>query len=91
MQIHYPDITKLAQKLNDLLAVHLVVMRGVVTRISDKDGKVVYNIGETEPMSMSMVADVLEVERNHCYRAFQKFQALVFEQIAAIEAADATE
>lgn len=28
VQIHYPDITKLAQKLNDLLAVHLVVMRG---------------------------------------------------------------
>lgn len=69
----------------------LIGISGVVTRISDKDGKVVYNIGETEPMSMSMVADVLEVERNHCYRAFQKFQALVFEQIAAIEAADATE
>ena len=52
------------------------------------DGAVCYAIGGTDPLTVTEVADLLTIERDHCYRAFKEFQALVEEQIAAIIAVE---
>ena len=54
-----------------------------------KDGLLRYALGETPPLGIDEVADLLEIERDHCYQAFQKFQALIAEQIKAILACEA--
>ncbi len=51
-------------------------------------GQVRYAFGGTNPLTLADVADLLAIERDHCYRAFDAFQALVEEQIAAIVAVE---
>ena len=51
-------------------------------------GRVSYAFGGSGPLTVAEVADLLAIERNHCYRAFEAFQALVEEQIAAIIAVE---
>lgn len=52
-------------------------------------GGVSYAFGGTDPLTVAEVADLLAIERDHCCRAFEAFQALVEEQIAAIVAVEA--
>lgn len=65
----------------------VIGMTGTVTR-QVKNGRVSYAFGGNNPLSLAEVADLLEIERDHCYRAFETFQALVEEQIAAIVAVE---
>ncbi|MDH2329176.1 hypothetical protein QCN27_20210 [Cereibacter sp. SYSU M97828] len=51
-------------------------------------GQVRYAFGGTDPLTVAEVADLLVIERDHCYRAFEAFQSLVQEQIAAIIAVE---
>jgi len=67
----------------------VVGITNAVTRIVGEDGKVAYGIGGTEPLGLDRVADLLAIERDHCYRAFDAFRELVEEQIPAIAAFDA--
>ncbi|WP_225199236.1 hypothetical protein [Gluconobacter oxydans] len=50
------------------------------------DGRVRYVFGGTDPLTAAEMADLLAIECEHCYRAFEAFRALVAEQIAAIVA-----
>jgi hypothetical protein len=50
--------------------------------------RVSYAFGGTDPLTVAEVADLLAIERDHCCRAFEAFQALVEEQIAAIVAVE---
>jgi hypothetical protein len=62
-----------------------------VTKIVKRDvieGRVRYSFGGTGPMTVAEVACLLVKERDHCYNAFQAFQSLVEEQIAAIVAVE---
>jgi hypothetical protein len=52
------------------------------------EGRVRYAFGGTDPLTVAEVADLLEVERDHCYRAFDAFRALIEEQIAVIVAVE---
>lgn len=65
----------------------VIGMTSTVTR-QVRNGRVSYAFGGNEPLSIAAVADLLEIERNHCYRAFEAFQVLVEEQIAAIAAVE---
>ena len=56
----------------------------MVTRIVCAEGRICYGIGGSEPLNLDRVADLLAVERDHCYRAFKAFQSLVEEHAAAI-------
>lgn len=51
-------------------------------------GRVRYAFGGTNPLTVANVADLLAIERDHCYQVFEAFQALVEEQIAAIVAVE---
>lgn len=64
-------------------------MTGVVTRTVGEDGQVGYGVGGTDPLGLDYVADLLAVECDHCYRAFDSFQTLVAELVDAITAFDA--
>lgn len=64
----------------------LIGMSAMVTRIVHEDGRISYGIGGSEPLNLSQVANLLATERDHCYRAFDAFQALVEEQCRAIAA-----
>lgn len=66
----------------------VIGMTGTVKR-TVKNSRVSYSLGGNEPLSISEVADLLEIERDHCYRAFEGFQTLVEEQVAAIVAVEA--
>ena len=66
----------------------LIGMTGTVKRIA-KGGAVSYAFGGNEPLGIGETADLLEIERDHCYRAFDAFQRLVEEQITAIVAVEA--
>lgn len=52
------------------------------------DNKVLYAFGGTDPLTVAEVADLLAIERDLCYRAFEAFQALIGEQISAINAVE---
>lgn len=65
----------------------LIGMTGTVKRIA-KGGSVAYAFGGNEPLGTGAMADLLEVERDHCYRAFDALQELIDEQIAAIVAVE---
>ena len=58
-------------------------MTAAVTR-QVRNGRVSYGFGGNEPLGIAEVADLLAIERDHCYSAFEKFQALIKEQIHAI-------
>lgn len=64
----------------------LIGMTKIISREVMMDGDVSYIIGGRKPLSLDHIADVLAIERDFCYRAFEKFQALVEEQIALIRA-----
>ncbi|NKJ02703.1 integrase [Novosphingobium sp. SG707] len=49
-------------------------------------GRVRYAFGGTNPLTVAEVADLLAIERDHCFGAFQAFQALIEEQTTAIVA-----
>lgn len=66
----------------------VIGMTATVTR-QVRNGRVSYAFGGNDPLSISEVANLLEIERDHCYRAFDAFQALIEEQIAAIIAVEA--
>lgn len=51
--------------------------------------RVRYTFGGTDPLTVAEVAELLAIERDHCYRAFKAFQKLIEEQIAAIVAVEA--
>ena len=57
-----------------------------VTRDQRPNGSVVCGFGGTPPLGLTAIADLLAIERDHCYAAFMAFQALVGEQTAAIRA-----
>jgi hypothetical protein len=59
---------------------------GLVSRERLKSGQVCYGIGGSAPLDLEEVADLLEIERDLCYRAFEAFQELVAEHAAAIKA-----
>lgn len=63
---------------------------GMTARIKREviGGRVRYAFGGTDPLTVAEVADLLAIERDHCYRAFKAFQALIEEQIAAIVAVE---
>jgi hypothetical protein len=63
-------------------------MSAIVTR-RVIDARVRSAFSGNEPLAIADVADLLEIERDHCYQAFEKFQALVTEKIEAIAACDA--
>jgi hypothetical protein len=52
------------------------------------DGRVQYAFGGTDPLTVGKVAELLTIERDHCYRAFEAFQVLVNEQIDVIVAVE---
>lgn len=63
----------------------LLGLSNTVTRYVDgATGVVSYGVGGTPPLDLNKVADVLQLECNHCYVAFEAFQALVGEQVEAI-------
>lgn len=64
-------------------------MTSMVTREVLGDGRVRYGIGGSEPLGLDRVADLLSVERDHCYLAFEAFQALVNEQASQISGFEA--
>ncbi|KQZ22435.1 hypothetical protein ASD50_21250 [Mesorhizobium sp. Root552] len=65
----------------------LIGKTATVTR-KVRNGRVSYGFGGNEPLGIIEVADLLTIERDHCYRAFEKFQALIEEQIHTIAACD---
>ncbi|PIB92735.1 integrase [Caulobacter sp. FWC2] len=68
----------------------LVGITAMMRRIVAKDGSVAYGYGGREPLQLAQIADLLSKERDLCYAAFEKFQALVVEQIEAIANFDAS-
>lgn len=66
----------------------LIGMTATVTR-QVRNGRVSYGFGGNQPLGIADVADLLAIERDHCYRTFEKFQALIEEQIQAIGTCDA--
>ena len=62
-----------------------------VTREQRSDGSVSYGFGGNPPLGLPAVADLLAIERDCCYAAFDAFQTLVNEQITAIVAFEAAD
>ena len=63
----------------------LLGLSNTVTRYVDgATGVVSYGVGGTPPLDLNKVADVLQLECDHCYVAFEAFQALIGEQVEAI-------
>ena len=56
------------------------------SRMTSGSGAISYGIGGTPPLDLNAVADLLETERTLCYRAFERFQNLIDEQIRSIAA-----
>lgn len=56
----------------------------MVTRAVCADGRICYGIGGSEPLNLNQIADLLAVERDHCYFAFTAFQSLVEEHTGTI-------
>ncbi len=67
----------------------VIGVSGTVERNVNKDGKASYAFGQFEPFTLAAVADVLEVERDHCYNAFEAFRELIGEQTDSIIAFEA--
>ncbi|NLH80292.1 MAG: hypothetical protein GX458_05545 [Phyllobacteriaceae bacterium] len=63
----------------------LIGMTTTVKRVA-KDESVVYEFGGNEALRVDEIANLLEIERDHCYQAFDAFRRLVEEQIGAIVA-----
>lgn len=61
-------------------------LTGLITRHVNEFGQVSYGFGYTEPLKLVNVVAALEKQHNFCLKAFSKYQNLVKEQVAAIEA-----
>ena len=55
-----------------------------VRRTVDDKGGVSYGLGHTEPLPLVNIIDSVERQHSRCVRAFSRYQALVKEQIMAI-------
>ena len=64
----------------------VIGMTNLVTReINAETSTVRYAIGERGPLDLGEIANLLIAEQEKCYRAFEKFQQLVYELVSAIE------
>lgn len=69
----------------------VVGQTNMVTRLVDAESKKVsYGFGGTDPLTLTLVVELLEEQCQHCYKAFESFQKLVQEQERAISTAAAT-
>jgi hypothetical protein len=59
-------------------------LTGLVTRVVSKDGKVSYGLGQTPPLKISEITELLSNQHEHCIRAHNKYQELIDEQSEAI-------
>lgn len=59
-------------------------MTNLVERKVRTAGAVQYEFGGNAALDLAEIADLLEKERDQCYLAFEEFQKLIAEQIAAI-------
>lgn len=70
---------------NHRIAPGLVLgLSGMVVRQVKDDGKVSYGFGAREPLTPGGIAEMLVVEAEKAYRAFEAFQTLVNEQLDAL-------
>jgi hypothetical protein len=67
----------------------LIGVSGLIARKHNPAGGTQYVLGYTGPLELKRIADALVSQCNHCYVAFEAFQALVREHEAAIHSADA--
>lgn len=67
----------------------VIGMTNTVTRSPSNKGGFCYGFGGAEPFELSEVANLLAVQRNACYAAFDAFEALVDEHATAIAAINA--
>ena len=67
----------------------LIGISSMVRRIVHADGHVSYAFGGSPPLGLDKVADLLAIERDHCYRAFEAFQMLIEEQVTELRAFEA--
>lgn len=66
----------------------VIGLTGTISR-TEEAGNIKYAFGGNKPLDLVETADLLEKERDQCYLAFDAFQKLVEEQIAAIRAYEA--
>ncbi|MNT75527.1 hypothetical protein D3C72_2144300 [compost metagenome] len=52
----------------------------MVSRKAGEDGAVRYGFGGRAPLSLTAIADALEIQRDRSYATFDEFQKLVTEQ-----------
>jgi hypothetical protein len=72
---------------NHRFSAHFVLgMTSTVSRNEDESGAISYSFGGSGPLDIAKMADLLKIERDHCYEAFCAFQVLVREHEAAITA-----
>ncbi|WP_417277510.1 hypothetical protein [Celeribacter sp.] len=71
---------------NNRFSVHLLIgQSGSVKRNVEFDGRIYdYAYGESEPLELAHIADLLQIECEKCYDAFEAYQALIDEQITRI-------
>lgn len=63
----------------------------IASRCKNEEGSIAYAFGGNPPLALAGMADLLEKERDLCYRAFEAFQELVGEQTVAIARFEAAE
>jgi hypothetical protein len=67
----------------------LIGLSGFIVRKRDPAGSMQYAWGYTEPLNLKRIADALVAQCNHCYAAFEAFQALIREHEPAISSLNA--
>jgi hypothetical protein len=67
----------------------LIGISGLIVRKREPAGGVQYAWGYTGPLQLKPIADALVAQCNHCYAAFEAFQALIREHEAAISSLNA--
>ncbi|WP_050387332.1 hypothetical protein [Bradyrhizobium pachyrhizi] len=69
----------------------MIGLTGMVSRAEEATGGIKYTFGCNKPLDLGEIADLIEKERDLCYLAFDAFQRLVEEQVAAIRAYEANQ
>jgi len=59
-------------------------LTGLVTRTVNQDGRVSYGFGQTDPLMLKDIILLLEAQHSLCLNSYEKYQALVNEQVAEI-------
>lgn len=62
----------------------VIGMTNIVTRYPSTNGGYCYSFGGARPFEMDEIADLLVLQRNACYAAFDAFEALIEAHAAAI-------